>query len=190
MCLVLLERRERLWRHCAKAYPQLTTRGHIIDKDWAWFAFLEGLKDSTVSHAAQLVAEGSNNQVILEISAGYPTSPDDFDPYSLLDYEELSDEGCRSPIDGGLVWFTVVGDELNKLEERCIRDIMAPIVTCRRLSDLPMAFQRSKQLPWAWIDIFIGTLVSVVPNDQMPSGCWGASDIWHKLLRPWLPWII
>jgi len=176
-------------RIAAEVYPELVSRGYIVDENWTWFTFLKGLADGAVAHAAQMVAKETNNPVILEISAWYTSSPIDFDPYPLLDAEALAGE-CRSPLDGGRVWFIVEGEELRKLEERCVKDVMAPVAACRRLSDLPEAFQSTRQLPWAWIDVHIGTLVSLAPSGQASSTHWGASDIWRKLLRPWRRWIV
>jgi len=174
----------------AEAYPQLTKAGHIIDEHWAWFDFLKGLEDGSIARAVQVVAQATNKPVILEISAGYPGSPGDFEPHSLLQCGELEEEECRSEADGGLVGFTVGGDALEKLEERCIRDVMVPVVECRRLSELPRAFQSTSELPWAWIDVYIGTLILLAPDAQVARTYWGASEIWHKLLHPWVRWII
>jgi len=176
-------------RIAAEVYTELIRRGHIVDKGWTWFTFLEGLVDGGVARAARMVGEETDNPVILEVSAWYTSSPTDFEPHPLLDPETLAAE-CRSPLDGGRVWFAVVGEELEKLEERCIKDVMVPVVACRRLANLSKALRSTRQFSWTWIDIYIGTLVSLAPSGQASTGYWGASDIWHKLIRPWLPWIV
>ena len=127
--------------------------------------------------------------MILEISAWYTSSPVDFEPHPLLDSEALEGE-CRSPLDAGRVWFAIADGELRKLEERCIQDVMAPVAACGRLGDLAEAFRSNPEISWAWIDVDIGVPVSLTRDGQASNDHWTASDIWRKLIRSWLPWIV
>jgi hypothetical protein len=172
-----------------EVYPELSKRGHVIDETWTWFTFLEGLAEGAVVHAAQMVAQETDSPVILELSAWYTSDPTDFEPHPLLDAEALAGE-CRSPLDGGRVWFAVSDGALEKLEERCVQDVIAPVAACCRLSDLAEALRGTPQISWAWIDVYLGTLVSLARDGQVSSGHWTDSDIWRKLIRPWLPWIV
>lgn len=176
-------------RIVADAYPELIGRGHIMDEYWTWTTFLEGLADGTIARAAQIVAKETNRPAILEVDTWYTSSPTDFDPHPLLDAEALAGE-CRSPLDAGRVWFTIVDGALEKQEERCIADVMAPIANCHHLSGLHEAFQTAPHVPWTWMNVYLGALVSPVREGQTSSSPWSASDIWRKLLRPWLPWIV
>lgn len=176
-------------RIALEVYPELNKRGLVIDETWAWFKFLKGLKEGAVAPAAQAVAQETGSQVILEISAWYTSSPVDFDPHPLLDSKALEGE-CRSPLDAGRVWFTVADGGLEKLKERCIQDVMAPVAACGRLGDLAEAFRSNPEISWAWIDVYIGTLVTLADDDRASGEHWTASDIWRKLIRSWLPWIV
>jgi hypothetical protein len=150
---------------------------------------LEGLEEGAVAHAARTVAQETDSPAILEVSAWYMSDPTDFEPHPLLDAEALAGE-CRSPVDGGRAWFAVADGALEKLEERCVQDVMAPVVACCRLSDLVEALRSTPQISWAWIDVYIGTLVSLTRDGQVSSGHWTDSDIWRKLIHPWLLWIV
>ncbi|MEA3377915.1 MAG: hypothetical protein U9R72_17135 [Chloroflexota bacterium] len=108
-------------------YPPLIRDVAVVDDSWTWSHFLTGLRDGSVLQAAETVAEQSGTGLFLWVAAGYPSEPVDFNPYELL---EQGSEGreCRSPVDGGQVWFSLKGDRLHKLEARCVRDVMGPIV--------------------------------------------------------------
>lgn len=127
--------------------------------------------------------------MILEISAWYTSSPVDFEPHPLLDEEALAAE-CRSPLDGGRLWFTIVDGGLEKLEERCIQDVTAPIAACCNLEQLAKAFQSTPEADWAWFDVHIGVLVTLARDAPASSGYWDASDVWQKLIHPWRSWIV
>lgn len=176
-------------RIALEVYPELSKRRLVIDETWAWFKFLDGLEEEAVARAAEELAQKTGCQVILEISAWYTSSPVDFEPHPLLDIEALQGE-CRSPLDAGRVWFAVADGELRKLEERCIQDVMAPVVVCDRLGDLAEAFRSNPEISWAWIDVYIGALVTLAGDDQASGDRWMADDIWRKLIRSWLPWIV
>lgn len=171
------------------AYPELGRRGHVIDEGWAWFKFLDGLSNGSILCAAQTVTQETGSSMILEISSWYTSSPVDFEPHPLLDEEALAAE-CRSPLDGGRVWFTVTDGELKKQEERCIQDVTAPLVTCRDLGQLAEAFRSTPEADWAWIDVYIGVLVKLARDAPVSSGYWEASEVWRKLIHPWRQWIV
>ena len=65
-----------------------------------------------------------------------------------------------------------------KVRNRPIREISAE------------ALRGTPQISWAWIGVYIGTLVSLARDGQASSSHWTDSDIWRKLIRPWLPWIV
>lgn len=187
MCSLFVEK--GLGRTAAQAFPDLTRRGLIMDKDWVWFAFVEGLADGRIARAAQAITQETNNPVILYVSAWYASDPTDFDPHPLLDAEALAAE-CRSPLDSGRVWFSVEDGTLEKLEERCIGDAMSEVAACRKLDCLPAAFGSDALAQWIWYDVYIGTLIRLTRDHRAYGDLWDASDIWHKLLRPWMPWIV
>ncbi len=173
----------------AEAFPSLASRGQIIDEQWAWHRFLQGLKDGSVGQIVKDFDEDISSELIIEISAWYPSDYDDFDPYSLPLRDSSIDEGCRSAEDAGLIWFKIEGEELKKLGDSCVGEIVEPIAGCLGFIDLSNALQTSPKLPWAWIDISVGVLVSLLSESQKPTDAWGSTQIWNRLLRPWLPWI-
>jgi hypothetical protein len=120
--------------------------------------------------------------LFLWVGAGYPSEPVDFNPYELLD-QGSEERECRSPVDGGQVWFALEGDRLDKLEARCVRDVMEPVVECSRLRELLVALESSPDLPWTWVDIWVGVLLEFAPGDG-GEDLWGAGDVWRKLLSP------
>lgn len=172
-----------------EVYPELRARKEVIEKNWTWFAFLEGLTDGTVAQAAEALAQETGSPTLLAIEAWYTSSPVDFDPYMELTIEALEAE-CRSPLDGGRVWFSIRDGVLEKLEQRCIQEVMLPVANCHHLRDLPSAFQDNAHMAWAWVNVYIGTLVSLPPDDQPSDDHWTAGNIWRKLMHPWLPWIV
>jgi hypothetical protein len=173
----------------AEVYPELRARGFILDQDWAWFRFLDGLADGRVAGAAQMIVEEAGSPVTLAISASYTGSPLDFEPYAVLDPEAIAAE-CRSPLDAGRIWFDIRNGALEKVEERCIGDLLRPVAKCRQVRDLPAALQSSKEFAWAWVDVYAGTVVSLAEEGKSAANRWNDADIWRKLLRPWLPWIV
>lgn len=173
----------------AEVYPELRGRGFILDQSWAWFRFLDGLADGEFERAAQMITEEANSPVTLAVSASYTSSPTDFEPYAVLDPEAVMGE-CRSPLDAGRIWFDIRDGALEKLEERCIGDLLRPVADCRQVRDLPAALQSSKEMAWAWVDVYAGTLVLLAEEGESAGDRWNDADIWRKLLRPWLPWIV
>lgn len=169
-------------------YPQLIGEGAILDGRWTWFHFLRGCVDGSVLEAAKRVDAESESELIVWIGAGYPSEPAEFNPYELLE-EGSPEHECRSPVDGGQVWFRLDGERLKKLEARCVRDVMEPVVGCDRLEQLPEAFDATPDLPWCWVDVQLGVPIELVPDGPIHA-LWHAADVWRKLLQPWLPWIV
>lgn len=169
-------------------YPELMRQVSVLDQTWTWHRFTDGLRDGSVLRAARTVARQSESDLFVWVGAGYPSEPADFNPYELLD-EGAKERECRSPVDGGQVWFRLEGDTLSKLEARCIRDVMEPVVSCRHLRELPDALESTSELPWAWVDVWLGVLLEFTPLDD-GEGLWNAAGVWRKLLSPWRPWMV
>lgn len=172
----------------AEAYSSLATRGQILDDQWTWHRFVAGLSNGSVLRAIEQFDPAI--ELILEVSAWYPSEYEAFDPYSLPRYDTKTGEDCRSPEDAGLVWFGIRGESLVPIGQRCMGEILAPISKCRRLADLGTAMLRTPTLSWTWIDISIGMEASLLPESQAAQEeTWDGARIWKRLLRPWLPWI-
>lgn len=176
-------------RVVGEAFPKVISAGQVIDAGWLWSAFLAGLTDGSIAQAAQSVEEETGGDVILEISAWYPRDHEGFEPYSLSLDETLSETECRSPEDAGLIWYGVAGDELHNLGHRCLGDITKPLANCHRLDGLAKALQADPKLSWAWLDVYLGVLVTLLPEGDQPGDHWEADRVWDQLFRPWLRWI-
>lgn len=171
----------------ASVYPTLARRGHTLDKNWTWHQFTQDLADGKVGKTAQAITNITGSPVVLEVDIWYPTDPEDFEPHSIAQSEETTD-ACTRPGEAGHIWFEIGDEELRKLGEARLTDFARGVAGCQQTLELATAV-RSNPMRWAWVDLYIGVLISLVPG--RPSGERDASFdlVWSKLIWPWLPWI-
>jgi hypothetical protein len=168
-------------------FPKLKQQKKVLDGTWSFSRFLDGLRDGSVERAAQQVAQASGSQVFLQVSAYYASNPTDFDPYRTLDGDALGKDTPKP--DAGHVWFAVDGGGLRTEGQRRMRPMMEPVAACRALAELPAALESSKDLAWTWVDVYVGALVTLDTGEPRQGTRYEASDIWLKLMRPWMAWI-
>ncbi|MBC7261697.1 MAG: hypothetical protein H5T63_06755 [Chloroflexi bacterium] len=58
--------------------------------------------------------------------------------------------------------------------------------TCANLPDLARRLETMKDLDFFWLNLMIGIRLQY---GTATTGDWGAPEIWHHALQPWLPWI-
>jgi hypothetical protein len=179
-------------RVVAGPYPAVRKKGYVLDGTWnAWAKLLEGLASGSVSEAATAVARNSGQTPLLRVAAWYASDPNDFDPHPQIVADDA--RGCRTPVDGGRVWFSV-GDRgsLKVIDSRCIQEAIRPVIDSSSLAALSQALEPRKELNWCWVDFQIGVQLSLFEASSVSTKTeyWGADKIWRLLFQPWLPWII
>jgi hypothetical protein len=171
----------------AIVYPNLAKRGHTLDKNWIWHQFTQDLANGKVGETAQAITDITGSPVVLEVNIWYPTDPEDFQPHGIAQSEEAKDDAPR-PGEAGHIWFEVNGQELQKLGEARLTDFAREVEGCQRAGEL-VDFAKRDPVKWAWIDLYIGVLVSLAPGCPAGEGEESLSLVWQRLIRPWLPWI-
>jgi len=174
-------------RVVSMVYPILQKRGHILDKGWVWPQFARDLANGKIGRAAQAITDVMGSPVVLEVDIWYPTDPEDFEPHSIVESDDAVN-ACTRPGEAGHIWFEMAGEQLSKLGESCLTDLAHGLASCRQTGDL-VASAQSDPMKWAWIDVYIGVLLSLMPGQPVDVCCESIDLVWGKLIRPWLPWI-
>jgi hypothetical protein len=168
-------------------YRALTQRGHILDRRWIWPDFMHDLFTGRVEEVARVVIADTGFPVICEIVVWYSTDPTDFDPLRVSDGDATADP-CQRPGTAGYLLFEQSKEAFHMVNTACLTDLARPIATIEGLADLAKAFSEP-QLKWAWIDLYIGTVVSLAARDRQTEPTEWDSQIWPRLMQPWSPWI-
>lgn len=172
----------------AEAYPRVRHYKQILEPTWSWHHTLRGLGDGSFADAVESIRRASGEPVYIEVATWYSADLSDFDPYSL---SVEGDGECRSPIDGGQVWFSVDGEALSLEMALCLQNVTRPLTHHRSLAELAKILSQPKELGWCWLDFSIGTMVWLARNAPEKSGSyWTANDVWDKLIHPWHPWML
>ncbi|OPZ96697.1 MAG: hypothetical protein BWY70_01691 [Bacteroidetes bacterium ADurb.Bin408] len=65
--------------------------------------------------------------------------------------------------------------------------ILKPLNVSHNVAEMANILEEKKEFSFFWIDVMIGVLLrykGIKQDDE-----WGAEEIWHKALKPWLPFV-
>jgi len=150
----------------------LTKANQLMEPNWFWHDFLNAARGGVLDVPMRTIIErtGAPLQVYLNLYE-FNHAPD-------------PETGENAPDD----WleFVVHEDDLGFTPVFEGQDVLAPLNSVANLPDLVGRFIGLEKMTWYWINWMIGTYVQYSTDD---TGDWGATDLWHKALEPWLRWV-
>jgi hypothetical protein len=164
------------------AYPEYRKHGFTMDATWYWNHFAQEYVSPAFQTAANQVSQAASSPVHLVITASLPEALVWEPEYSAMEIEELREQNTAGQVE----YEVGASGSLRLVRQQYIRDQMEPATHCTSLAQLPGILSTPAIREWLWIDFQIGLYVQRA--EEFTPDCWTSTEIWKKLLSPWLTW--
>jgi hypothetical protein len=152
----------------------------LMNSDWAWHAFLGGIRSGEVRKALRRVTDDIGEPLDLWVFGGVFHNPRDAE----------SAKG-RNQWKGVIRHELSPGSDLLALKQFTPGDgALKGIEKATHLADFGAALGKASMDDWTWIDVRISMRMSVIPSGSPPASCPPAGEIWNRLLRPFGKWVV
>lgn len=161
--------------------PPLAKTYRVMDETWYWYNFLSDACGSVLDTPMRAILERTPGTLTVHLD--------------LYDFNHLPDleTGEHSPDDQ--LTFAVhtadveTGRALSFEQTGEAYGILTPLNEATNMADLASRILTLREIGWYWINWRIGTCIryggGITPQDT----AWGAKELWHNVLEPWLPWV-
>jgi hypothetical protein len=169
-------------RTIKEAYPSRKGSQYIMDKDWAWFRFLNGLSSDKIKNIINKLNNDSSFPVELIIDGGNVPDPESFDPFAprIIGWDKC------------ILKLSQNSNNLELLESQLEAHLLTELTTTSDLNKLADIINRLNENKWLWIDFFIASKLHILPtkdNENKPNRQIDVEMIWDKFLSPFLEWV-
>lgn len=151
-----------------------------LDKEWAWYGFLDSLKSGELAEVFSLIEDHIERPVQLEISIHPLRDRGDFNRYETrFDQNETPFDQIRFSSTSNQLSITT--DEITNPDFNALKKISS-------LADL-YKILTSDLLAWFWVDFNIWVPFKLPEEGDNPQGLWSAWDITERILLPLGRWV-
>ncbi len=155
------------------AVPKDGKKNLIMKPNWYWHEFLRKLKDGSYKDTITEALMVSKCPIVISIDA-----------IEFNKVKQFDSEANYTPYDN--VKFSIGRPSLKLKLIEPAKKILSDFNNCGSFQRLSDYFDDIHGQDFFWIDFHIGVILNY---DSQAQTKWGASDIWHKVLEPWLQWI-
>lgn len=153
--------------------PGIVSDDVMMTPQWYWHEFLNEVQGGVFDGVLRDVGQRTGLPVVVRLE--------------LSELSHVPDvTGYRPQIVDDALEFTVreAGGSLERVE--AARNILAPLNEAQHLRDLVWPIIGLRNPTWYWIDWLMGVRVDYGAPDVEG---WGAAELWHNALEPWLRWV-
>lgn len=144
----------------------------IMESDWYWYRLLQYAEDGSLGQPIKRTIDDSQCPVWLYLET-----------YEFNQIPKL-DSDRKSPNDSIVFATNSAGTEL--AISRPGKKILSQLNECRNFRELARQLSAMEDSPYFWINLVIGIHLQY-GNEAI--GEWGAEEIWHNALEPWITWV-
>jgi hypothetical protein len=144
----------------------------VMDASWYWPRFSREAQAGALDEVIQIVMERT----------GLPV----FVYFSLYHLNHLPDPETGEQRPDDQIGFLIRDSTLAFNRRYEAKNELSPLNEGTDLGDAIRRVEALPNLEWNWINLLIGVQVRYSEDD---TGDWGAREIWHNVLEPWLPWV-
>jgi len=150
----------------------LTKANQLMGPNWFWNDFLNAARGGVLDAPMRVVHERAGVPLRIYLN--------------LYEFNHVPDPetGINAPDDQ--LEFVIRDDDLGFTPVVEGKDVLAPLNRAVNLQDLVGHFIGLEKMTWYWVNWMIGVHVQYSTDD---TGDWGAADLWHNALEPWLRWV-
>jgi hypothetical protein len=145
---------------------------HIMHNDWYWHKFLDHAKNGDYDDPINAVQKYSKSPVHIRMEA-YP-----FNKVPEPDSDSIPSHDCLELITA------TVDTEFQIVKPG--KDILSQFNRCFNLRVLAENLSLSENIHYFWIDLHFGVHLRYGTEK---TGNLDVSDLWHRILEPWIEWI-
>ncbi|HNQ63900.1 MAG TPA: hypothetical protein PLA81_03365 [Syntrophorhabdaceae bacterium] len=145
----------------------------VMTERWYWHEFLKQSKSGAVDDMARSVSMNSGFPVTIflkayEFNRIHEPDKESGIPFDSLEFRlDPNKEGLHAALRGS--------------------KILKQVNASRDVAEMANILDDKKEFSFFWIDVMIGVLLHYKGTNQDSE--WGAEEIWHKALKPWLPFV-
>jgi hypothetical protein len=145
----------------------------VAQPDWYWFEFLDCAKNGQLDAALRDVISRSQCPAFVYAEVWQFNRVQD------------RDSGSNKPDDTAV--FAIRSETLQFELEQGGNEVLSSLDDCQNLRELAERFGVTQEFRWYWVNLFIG--IEMLYRSAESTGAWGAAEIWHNALEPWLDWV-
>jgi hypothetical protein len=148
---------------------------HVIHPNWYWYKFLARAESGESETPFREVLGRSGCSITVAV-----------DVYEFNRVPETAEERQRP--DDMIEYIIGSAGSANRRFEPIVEGakVLSALNECTDLCDLACRLRDMPDLNWYWINLVIG--IKLRYGDES-IGTWGAGEIWHNALEPWLDWV-
>ncbi len=150
----------------------LTKANQMMGPNWLWHDFLNAARGGVLDAPMRAVMERTGEPLHIYLN--------------LYEFNHVPDPDADGNVPDDQLEFSVRGDDLSFTPTVEGKDVLVPLNRATNLQDLVGHFIGLEKMTWYWSNWMIGTYVRYSTDD---TGDWGAADLWHNALEPWLRWV-
>lgn len=161
----------------AACYQSKKAQKIIMDNEWCWYDFLEGLKGGSIAGAMNIIQENTNGLPLhFSLSGHVIDDPALFDPYSGYSYGDQVNWNYKS------------GDLISVIQPK---NFFYPLKDVNRIDDLLESINQINELNWLWIDFYAGVFLEnhATPESDKTKQYYNGYMIWQQIIEPWEAWL-
>jgi hypothetical protein len=162
----------------AKLYP--VKHSQILQRNWYWFRFIEHARNDDLDISQRDILKRCGCPAYISLDA-IP-----MEAHEEIDNREPEIDR-KLPHDKLLIEVKLHNDQLSFSIIQPGSEILSGLKGVSSIKDLAEFLEvRSNDLDFFWIDLLFGVHIK---RGDLPSGGWGAPEIWRNTMEPWQPWV-
>ena len=158
-------------------YSSRKAKNFIMDGNWTWFNFLEGIKSKLLFENIRKSCSG-NTPIEFIIDGGYVAEPTSFDPYQekTLGWDKYIFSWL--PENDNLTLFTSERKAfiLKFHHVKTLKDLVESLCTC-------------SENEWLWLNIHVALRLNINPTASNQETTWTDIKLWNNYLNSLTSWI-
>ncbi len=158
-------------------YSSRKAKNFIMNDNWAWFSFLEGMKNMQLF---ENIRKNCPKDIPIEfiIDGGYVAEPTSFDPYQekTLGWDKYI-----------FSWLPEGNNLTLASSER--KAFILKFHHIKTINDLIESISACSENEWLWLNIHIAVRLNINPSAIEKESTWSDSILWHKYLNSLNTWI-